>query len=41
MSPQEVKDSSFLEITRMLDEFTDMNKTDEPIEKLPTGKKVY
>jgi hypothetical protein len=41
MSPQEVKDSSFLEIIRMLDEFSDMNKTEENLEKLPIGKKVY
>ena len=41
MSPQEVKDSSVLEIIRMLDEFADMNKTEENLEKLPIGKKVY
>ncbi len=39
MSPQEVKDSSFLEITRMLDEFTDMNSA-KP-EKLPVGTEEF
>ncbi len=40
MSPEEVKDCSFLEITRMFDEYNDMmdvddkNKEEKP---LPTG----
>lgn len=43
MSPKEVKESSFLEIIRMLDEFNDMNNIDkkDKEEKLPVGTVEY